>query len=200
MSSRPNFLTPGLTSEISRNGFTETDSRVLLSDGGHFENLAIYELIRRKLDLIVLSDGSADAPFNFDDLANVAEKVRVDFGAKIVFRVDYALGEILPATLRMKDTDTQSGYQKNTPLPVAVSLLQTSTDVYSYKGVNPTFPHQSTADQFFDEKQFEAYRELGYNVAWKMMESEEGKRFFFRRHERSEVIPSPKTGLFRSAQ
>ncbi|HTF04022.1 MAG TPA: hypothetical protein VK826_08350, partial [Bacteroidia bacterium] len=50
MSSRPNFLTPGLTSEISRNGFTETDSRVLLSDGGHFENLAIYELIRRKLD------------------------------------------------------------------------------------------------------------------------------------------------------
>ena len=52
------------------------------------------------------------------------------------------------------------------------------TDVYSYKGVNPTFPHQSTADQFFDEKQFEAYRELGYNVAWKMMESEEGKRFF----------------------
>ena len=48
------------------------------------------------------------------------------------------------------------------------------TDVYSYKGVYPDFPHQSTADQFFDEKQFEAYRELGYNIGWQMMESKEG--------------------------
>ncbi len=31
-----------------------------------------------------------------------------------------------------------------------------------YKGANPDFPDQSTADQFFDEEQFEAYREFGY--------------------------------------
>ena len=53
-----------------------------------------------------------------------------------------------------------------------------STDVFSYKGLNPDFPHQSTSDQFFDEKQFEAYRELGYYVAWQMMESKLGKKIF----------------------
>ena len=34
-----------------------------------------------------------------------------------------------------------------------------------YKAENPSFPHQTTADQFFDEKQFECYRALGYMVA-----------------------------------
>jgi hypothetical protein len=52
------------------------------------------------------------------------------------------------------------------------------TDLYSYKGVNPSFPHQSTADQFFDEKQFEAYRELGYRVTRQMLDSTEGQRTF----------------------
>jgi hypothetical protein len=31
-----------------------------------------------------------------------------------------------------------------------------------YRGVNPDFPHDSTADQQFDESQFESYRELGF--------------------------------------
>ena len=48
---------------------------------------------------------------------------------------------------------------------------QLPTDVISYKGEHPSFPHQSTADQFFDERQFEAYRELGYHVAWQAMKS-----------------------------
>ena len=38
-----------------------------------------------------------------------------------------------------------------------------------YKGANPDFPDQSTADQFFDEEQFEAYRELGYEIAKRMI-------------------------------
>jgi len=50
------------------------------------------------------------------------------------------------------------------------------TCLFSYKGIHPSFPHQSTSDQFFDEKQFEAYRELGYYVAWQMMESDEAKK------------------------
>lgn len=212
----PNFFVPGLSAEILRLGFKETDSRILLSDGGHFENLAMYELIRRKVDLIILSDGGADGIFNFDDLANAVEKVRVDFGAKIIFggrgkkkaedeknnakenvpdvKEVYALNDIL------FDADGRNAFQKKyeiakrgfaiakiiyndgtegTLVYLKLAMIDDlSTDVYSYKGVNPTFPHQSTADQFFDEKQFEAYRELGYTVAWKMMESVEGKEIF----------------------
>ena len=40
-----------------------------------------------------------------------------------------------------------------------------SLDVLGYKGAHPTFPDESTADQFFDETQFESYRALGYDVA-----------------------------------
>jgi hypothetical protein len=81
--STPNFIVPGFTSEILRMGMSETDSHIQLSDGGHYENLAVYELIRRKLDLIIVSDGGADPPFNFDDLANAIEKARVDLAQKL---------------------------------------------------------------------------------------------------------------------
>jgi hypothetical protein len=198
--SSPNFFTPGITAEIMRYGFKETDSRILLSDGGHFENLAIYELIRRKTKLIILSDGGADGAFNFDDLANAVEKVRVDFGAKITFRKKdeknniedcgpngmlfdpsrcnefqkkYGIAERGFAIADIKYNDKSEGILIYLKL---VMIDELATDVYSYKGLNPAFPHQSTADQFFDEKQFEAYRELGYTVTWKMMESAEGKK------------------------
>jgi hypothetical protein len=34
-------------------------------------------------------------------------------------------------------------------------------DIYEYFKTNPTFPHESTGDQFFSESQFESYRMLG---------------------------------------
>jgi hypothetical protein len=37
--------------------------------------------------------------------------------------------------------------------------------IRAYRRKNPTFPHQTTADQFFDETQFECYRALGEHIA-----------------------------------
>ena len=37
--------------------------------------------------------------------------------------------------------------------------------IVEYRHRNPAFPHESTADQFFDENQFEAYRALGQHIA-----------------------------------
>jgi len=186
-----NLISPGLTSEILKSGLTEANKYVQLSDGGHFENLGLYELIRRKLDLIIVSDGGADGEFNFDDLANAIEKVRVDFDTVIRFRDGYQPGDILPGTsgksffqkkyniskrgFAVADIIYNDGITANGTL-VYLKLAMISnlpTDVYSYKGVNPTFPHESTADQFFNEKQFEAYRELGYHIGWQMMEDAE---------------------------
>lgn len=193
-----NFFMPGLTSEVTRRNMHEKARNIQLSDGGHFENLALYELIRRKAGFIVVSDGGADLQFNFDDLANAVEKARVDFGALIRFR-DADMNSILGGTagdslFDKKYNIAERGYavatitypaDGNTPeqkgVLVYIKLAMINdlpTDIYSYKGVNPDFPHQSTADQFFDEKQFEAYRELGYNVMWKMMDSREGLTLF----------------------
>jgi hypothetical protein len=191
----PNFFIPGLKNEILRLGFKETDPRILLSDGGHFENLAIYELIRRKLPLIILSDGGADPAFNFDDLANAVEKVRVDFGAKIIFREKQGLDNLLPGTKVTTEFDKkfsigQRGFAiadvyynndtKGTLVYIKLAMIEgLPTDIYSYKGLNPAFPHQPTSDQFFDEKQFEAYRELGYQITRGMLSSPEGKELKF---------------------
>lgn len=217
----PNFIFPGITAEIFRQGFTRHDRRIQLSDGGHFENLAIYELIRRKAELIVLSDGGADPSFNFDDLANAVEKVRVDFGAKIIFRDKCGLDDILPGTgktdkssneafvkkyaiskrgfaiadiIYKPETDENGVSRTETGILVYVKLSMIDglpADVYSYKGLHPEFPHQSTADQFFDEKQFEAYRELGYYIAWSMMESEHA--FRHEKHALEHLKETPRT-------
>ena len=37
-------------------------------------------------------------------------------------------------------------------------------DVWRYSEKHKTFPHQSTADQWFDELQFESYRALGEHI------------------------------------
>ncbi len=56
-----------------------------LTDGGHFEDLGGYELIRRRLPLIVIIDAEADANYDFAELANLIRKARLDFNAEINF-------------------------------------------------------------------------------------------------------------------
>jgi hypothetical protein len=54
-----------------------------LSDGGHFENTACYELIRRRVPFIICSDAGQDKDYQFGDLADLVRKARIDFGAEI---------------------------------------------------------------------------------------------------------------------
>jgi hypothetical protein len=42
-------------------------------------------------------------------------------------------------------------------------------DVLGYHKKVAQFPHESTADQWFDESQFESYRALGYHIADKAL-------------------------------
>lgn len=136
--------------------------------------------------VLVLSDGGADPAFNFDDLANAIEKVRVDFGAHIEFRKDFGLDNLLPgakasnefdkkysvgkqgfaiANIWYSESDDPTLNREGVLIYIKLAVIEgLPTDLYSYKGVNPAFPHQPTSDQFFDEKQFEAYRELGYRI------------------------------------
>ncbi len=184
----PNFLTPGLYEIFLRSRLNEAGDFVQLTDGGHFENLALYELIRRRARLIVVCDGGADPDFQFGDLANAMEKVRVDFGTLILFDCE----DLQPLVPRKKTADkvaddeiecAERGYIMCTiiyPDNSQGRLLylkttffeQLSADLYGYKKAHPQFPDESTSDQFFDEKQFEAYRELGFQTAWRMMQDD----------------------------
>ncbi len=64
----------------------DRNSYVYLSDGGHFENLGLYEMVLRRCRLILISDASDDSEFQFDNLGNAVQKIRTDFGIPIDFR------------------------------------------------------------------------------------------------------------------
>ena len=195
MSFPPNFFVPGLTGDLLGSGLSEKEKYIELSDGGHFENLALYELIRRKAHLIIISDAGADPKFRFGDLANAVERIRVDFGVKIRFDPKCDIDGLLPGSA--KDGSISDKYQlsergfamaeikypgvKNPGKLVYLKTTLTKdlpADIYGYKSANPSFPDQTTADQFFDEEQFESYRELGYILTKQMLNSKEGKKVF----------------------
>lgn len=149
---------------------------VYLSDGGHFENLGVYELVRRRCPFVIVSDAGQDGAVTFEDLGNAIEKVRADFGIDIEIDV----GGIRPeagrsashcavGTIHYEQADRTQA--PGTLVYVKASLTgDEPTDVLRYAALHPEFPHQSTADQFFSESQFESYRALGYHVGHRVFE------------------------------
>lgn len=145
---------------------------VFLSDGGHFENLGVYELVRRRCQYVVVSDAGNDGGYTFEDLSNLIHKCRVDFGIEI---------ELTPDCLRPSERGLCSWHcavgrirydlvdPKATPgilVYVKPSLTgDEPTDVLQYRERNSDFPHDPTMNQFFTESRFESYRALGQHVA-----------------------------------
>lgn len=178
----PKFALAPLLSELF--GLTSLDSKyVYLSDGGHFENLGIYELVRRRCRFIIASDVAADPELAFEDLGNAVRKCRSDFGAQI----DIDIGPLAPNAAGVSSqhcvvgkityaAETDGGLKDRGWLLYIKSSLtgDEPEDVLQYKKANDAFPHQSTADQFFDEPQFESYRELGRHVGHRVFESASG--------------------------
>ena len=146
---------------------------VYLSDGGHFENLGLYEMVLRRCHFIVVSDAGEDPECSFADLGEAVRKIRLDFGIPI----DFDQMSIYPRS--QIDAVKQHGH--NCAIGrIRYSAVDGSTapdgiiiyikpvcygdeprDIYEYFKRSETFPNESTADQFFSESQFESYRMLG---------------------------------------
>jgi hypothetical protein len=148
-------------------------SYVYLSDGGHFENLAVYELIKRRCRLIVVCDAGCDPSYRFDHLLGLIEKARTDFGARIEIdfqairprgekgsESNFACGDIYFDPQDEKDRGRLIYIKASMPGREARDH-KLPHDVWHYLERHPAFPHQTTADQWFDEVQFESYRALG---------------------------------------
>lgn len=165
-------------------GLTDATAKFLyLSDGGHFENLGIYELVRRRCKLIVAVDASADHDQSFEDLGNAVRKCLTDFNIPIdidaskIRKIDAAGARgacFVTGTIRYGQAD---GLR---PDGVLLYLKPTmiggeNAGILNYSKACPTFPHQSTTDQAFDERQFESYRMLGYQAAMSALGRVAGK-------------------------
>jgi hypothetical protein len=198
-----------------------------LSDGGHFENMGGYELIRRRLPIIAIVDAEADPDYTFEGLANLVRKARLDFGAEIRFLKEEELDARVHSSVRryfgtleqlrrgtwvkepvadpiappppadararprlsINPVDEEAlslasaalaevTYRRadGTPSPDKPLLLYIKpaltgdepADVHRYHSEHPSFPHETTAEQFFDEAQWESYRRLGEHIADKI--------------------------------
>lgn len=146
-----------------------------LSDGGHIENSGIYELLRRRVRYIVAVDGGQDGGNDFATLTTLIRHARLDLGVKIdpafdLLRADEETGQS-PAHSVLTEIHypaTDSEPEGSTGLLLVLKLALTGDEselIKGYHRAHPNFPHQSTADQFFDEAQFEAYRQLGVHSA-----------------------------------
>jgi len=149
-------------------GMSHTDRGNLhLSDGNHFENFGLYELVRRHCRYIIVSDCGADREVAFDDLANVLRRVREDFGVEIELDVSSLRPNenqraIQHAVIGTIHYDGMAGMDKGTILYIKPCLTgDEPPDVLQYSTRNGEFPHEGTADQFYDEAQWESYRRLG---------------------------------------
>jgi hypothetical protein len=165
---------------------TDTNPYVYLSDGGHFENLALYEMVLRRCHCIVVVDAGCDPGCMLDDLGGAIRKICTDLGIPISFaeeefpiypRIDaegknekrigrrFIIGTIKYSKVDQDATDGLLIYLKptfygNEPL-----------DIVNYAKTSPTFPHETTADQWFSESQFESYRGLGLYTVEEVIKS-----------------------------
>jgi len=158
-------ITPALTELAGPT--TDTGTWVYLSDGGHFENLGVYEMIRRRCRVIVVSDAGCDPDCTFEDLGNAVRKIYIDFGVSINFEKLEIKARQKPPVAGIScavGTIKYPGSDKTGWLLYIKPTYQGTTeraDVRSYASDHAAFPHESTTDQWFSESQLEAYRALG---------------------------------------
>lgn len=150
-------------------GLLDERSRyVNVSDGGHVENLGLYELLRRRCKYIIVCDSEADEKLTFGGLAKVMQYARIDGSIDI----DIDLSDLRKNDLGLSQRHYAVGTirygqnSKGTLIYLKASLSgREREDIREYRIRSPSFPHESTREQFFNEGQFEAYRALGYHIA-----------------------------------
>lgn len=151
---------------------TDRNPYVYLSDGGHYENLGLWEMVARRCRFVVISDAGCDPDYTFGDLSNAVRRIRLDLGIPILFdpleqtrdgqgrtNAHGAIGTIRYSAIDGPDAPD------GTILYLKATLSGDETiDVRNFATIDPRFPHDSTSNQFFDEARFESYRALGYHT------------------------------------
>jgi hypothetical protein len=169
------FLLPEMLNLLDEKSFN-----VYLTDGGHIENLGVYELLKRGCQLIIVVDAEADPHMAFGSLMKLERYARIDFGVRI--RLPYEeIARVTNSVSRSIERDDEVSSKAGPHCAVGRILYQDGAEgiivyfkasltgdeksyVLDYKRRYPAFPHETTADQFFSEEQFEVYRALGFHM------------------------------------
>ncbi len=160
--------------------FSRMDARsdfVYLSGGSYFEGLGIFELVKRRCRLVVVSDAGSDAKLMFQDLGNAIRRCRTELGIDI---------EINTEPVRLRDIGFSTWHcaigkirydfvDRGAEVGTLVYLKPTLTgdepaDLLHYRTLHPEFPLGMSGDLLFDEARFESYRHLGLHITKQVFE------------------------------
>ena len=160
----------------------ELTSNVYLTDGGHFDNLGLYELLKRRCKVIVVADAEADPTLDFNSLIRVERYARIDLGILIdlpwselrrsnALATEDSLGNASTDEARFQGPHVAigridyGGNEHGVLIYIKSCMSGDESDmIRDYRRRYPQFPHQTTLDQFFNEEQFEVYRALGFHA------------------------------------
>jgi Patatin-like phospholipase len=171
-----------LWAEVRNQLYTDTTDEVYVTDGGHIENLGLYELLRRRCQVIVCVDAEADPRMRFSSFIALQQFASIDLGV----RINLFWQPIQAATIDWMGYDPladKTGKRMMHGPHVAIGTIQYGSGqtgflfyikssltgderdyILDYARRYPTFPHEATGNQFFNEEQFEVYRALGYHM------------------------------------
>ena len=160
----------------------ESRKSVYLTDGGHIENLGIYELLRRRCRVIIAVDAEADPQMAFGSFNTLERYALIDMGIRIDLPWQKIADESLATSKAIDDKGdtpkdkgphcaigeiTYPNDRKGILVYIKASLTGDENDyIFDYKKRYSDFPHETTLDQMFTEEQFEAYRALGFHAAY----------------------------------
>ncbi|MBC8350823.1 MAG: patatin-like phospholipase family protein [Planctomycetes bacterium] len=166
----------------------EKRSFCFVTDGGHYENLGIESLLKRRCRLIIASDAGQDSSFVFSDLTRLIRNVKRDDGILFIpmgkEEMPLALEKLVPdaatklsrshfvvVRIRYPEEGSPDGY-----LAYMKPTLN-GDEPYELRQFHRTqdeFPHDPTSDQFYDADRFDSYRSLGLHIANELCNSMSG--------------------------
>jgi hypothetical protein len=157
-----------------------------VTDGGHYENLGVGPLLRRNCRLMISSDVGHDPDYQFRDFISLQRQQRMDNGIEIaaldqgilnfdellpdpgnkVSKTHYVIARVVyPHYCRLGERTDESGAEYGYLIYLKPTFTgKEDLDLATQKRGDPTFPHDSTADQFYPPEKFESYRRLGYHI------------------------------------
>jgi hypothetical protein len=169
----PRYLLKELLGQNSIN-----DPFLYVSDGGHYENTGLVELLRRGCTHVYCFDASGGEPLSA--LGDAVALARSELGVEI----EFPAGELDRVVENAKNggvaearcalgTITYPGRLEKGRLVYAPTVVtaRLPVDVQAFKQKDPAFPHHSTLDQLFTDQKFEAYRVLGCYAATSAMQA-----------------------------
>lgn len=158
-----------------------TDRYLYVTDGGHWENLGLVELLRRGCTEIYVLDASGDSVETFNTIGQAMALARIELGVEVVLEPDKMRLE--PRKVRRKRGEVKASRLSPTDHVVgtirwpdstevghivlckAAVTAESPADIRFFQERSTIFPNHSTLQQFFKDEQFEAYRALGYHSA-----------------------------------